>query len=96
MTGYGGFLTCQSGNIVHRILEFSQETFRENREIVVFWFAGNLSFYFWKDNFYSPFIYSNDFTIVAEGAEPSEFWEGLGGKGEYASDEKLYVSDSYL
>lgn len=32
----------------------------------------------------------NDFTIVAEGSEPSEFWEGLGGKGEYASDEKLY------
>jgi len=28
---------------------------------------------------------------VEEGAEPEEFWAALGGKGEYANDESLYV-----
>lgn len=30
---------------------------------------------------------------VTEGSEPAEFWSGLGGKGEYASDGYLYESN---
>ncbi len=36
--------------------------------------------------------FKDDFTIVLEGKEPAQFWELLGGQGEYATGGRLMVS----
>ena len=37
--------------------------------------------------------FANDFFVTMEGKEPEAFWEGLGGKGEYASGGRLEVQN---